>query len=143
METSLIIKTRLRGAPRWPRQLSVDLGSGRDLAVCEFEPHVTLCADSLSVQSLLWILRPPLSAPSYLALSQKEDIKNVSLIKEKRRLEFKGSGTAEQICSCTKMRQTPRVTHANQARLRDGYKDTGVLVGGTIVKVAHGGFSRV
>ena len=35
------------GAPGWLSQLSVQLGSGHDLMVREFEPHVGLCADSL------------------------------------------------------------------------------------------------
>ena len=28
-------------------RLTLDLGSGHDLMVCEFEPHVRLCADSV------------------------------------------------------------------------------------------------
>ena len=48
-----------------------DFGSGRDLMVREFEPHVGLFAVSLSVQSPLQVLCPPLSAPLLIAVSQK------------------------------------------------------------------------
>ena len=43
------------------KHLTPDFGSGHDLTVCEFEPHVGLCADS--TQSLLGILSPLFSAP--------------------------------------------------------------------------------
>ena len=33
------------GAPGWLSRLRSDFGSGHDLAVCEFEPCVRLCAD--------------------------------------------------------------------------------------------------
>ena len=46
---------------------TLDLGSGRDLTVCGFEPDVGLCAD---MQSLLEILSLSLSAP--LPIQNKE-----------------------------------------------------------------------
>ena len=43
---------------------ALDLGSGHDLAVCEIEPHVGLCADSVGPA---WdSLSPPLSASPLL-----------------------------------------------------------------------------
>ena len=33
------------GVAGWLSQLSIDSGSGHDLTVCEFEPHIGLCAD--------------------------------------------------------------------------------------------------
>ena len=33
------------GAPRWLSRLSIDFGSGHDLAVRGLEPHIRLCAD--------------------------------------------------------------------------------------------------
>ena len=56
------------GTPGWLSWLSVRLnfGSGRDLTVCEFEPQVGLCADSVAPP---WDSRfPSLSAPPLLAL---------------------------------------------------------------------------
>ena len=45
----LISEVEVRGA--WVAQsvkcLTLDFGSGRDLAVREFEPHVGICADSI------------------------------------------------------------------------------------------------
>ena len=55
--------------------LASDFGSGHDLAVRDFQPHVRLTAVSLSAHSLLQILCPPLSAPP---LSQKINIKKKS-----------------------------------------------------------------
>ena len=46
-----------------------DLGSGRDLAVCEFKPHTGLTA--VGTEPASDPLSPFLSAPSPLALSQK------------------------------------------------------------------------
>ena len=39
------------GAPGWLSRLSADFGSGHDLTVREFGPHVGLCADSLEPAS--------------------------------------------------------------------------------------------
>ena len=51
---------------RWVKPLTLDLSSGHDLMVCEFEPHIGLHAEE---QSLLGILSLPLSlAPLPLAL---------------------------------------------------------------------------
>ena len=44
----------------------LDFGSGQDLIVCEFKPHIGLCADR--AWSLLGILSPSLSSPPLLAL---------------------------------------------------------------------------
>ena len=46
MASSLGFKTHFAGVPEWLIRLSVDFGSGRDLVVCGFEPHIGLCADS-------------------------------------------------------------------------------------------------
>ena len=46
--------------------LTLDFGSGHDLVVHEFKPHVGLCAD---VQNLLGILSLPLSCSCSLCLS--------------------------------------------------------------------------
>ena len=37
-------------------RLTLDFGSGHDLTVCEFEPHVRLCADSMGPA---WDSLPP------------------------------------------------------------------------------------
>ena len=57
------------GAPEWLSQLSIQhhLGSGHDLMVCEFEPPVGLCADS--VEPAGDSLSLPLSLPLPLSLS--------------------------------------------------------------------------
>ena len=47
--------------------LTLDLGSSHDLMVCEFKPHVGLCADSAEPASDS--LSPSLSAPPLLSLS--------------------------------------------------------------------------
>ena len=39
------IQIRGAGVAQWIKYLSLDFGSGHDLAVCEFEPHIGLCAD--------------------------------------------------------------------------------------------------
>ena len=55
---------RLGGSVSW----ASDFGSGHDLAVCEFEPRIGLCAQSLEPVSDS--VSPSLSAPPYsLALS--------------------------------------------------------------------------
>ena len=53
-----------------------DFSLGHDLRVCEFEPHIGLTAVSLSMQSLLWILCPPLWPSATCALSFKKSIKH-------------------------------------------------------------------
>ena len=40
------LKYATNGAPGWLSQLSANFGSGHDLSVCEFEPHIRLCDDS-------------------------------------------------------------------------------------------------
>ena len=59
----------------WVAQLvkHPDFGSGHDLTVREFEPHIGLCADSSEPGACLGFLSPSLSAPPPLALylSQK------------------------------------------------------------------------
>ena len=42
----LRVKWDPAGASGWLRQLGTNFGSGHDLVVHEFEPHVGLCADS-------------------------------------------------------------------------------------------------
>ena len=47
--------------------LTLDFSSGHDLMVCEFKPHIGLCADSVAPA---WdSLSPSLSAPPMLAPS--------------------------------------------------------------------------
>ena len=49
------------------KHLALDFSSGHDLTVCEFEPHMGLCADS---SEPAWdSLSPSLSAPPPLTLS--------------------------------------------------------------------------
>ena len=51
---------------------TLGFGLNHDLKVCEFEPHIGLCVDSVS---LLGILSPSLSAPApllSLSLSQNK-----------------------------------------------------------------------
>ena len=52
------------GVPGWPSRLSIqlNLGSGHDLTIRGFKPHVGLCADSGS-------LLDSLSTPAWLTLS--------------------------------------------------------------------------
>ena len=44
---------------QWVRHPILDLSSGHDLMVCEFEPHVGLCADS---EEPTWDSASPLCA---------------------------------------------------------------------------------
>ena len=60
-------KKRQAGAPGWLSQLSS--GSGHDLTVREFEPHVGLCADSSEPGPASDSVSPSLSAPPPLTLS--------------------------------------------------------------------------
>ena len=49
------------------KRLTLDLGSGHDVTVCEFEPHVRLWADTTEPA---WDpLSPPLSTPPPLTLA--------------------------------------------------------------------------
>ena len=59
------------GAPGWLSRLSI--GSGHDLAVREFEPHVGLCDDSSEPGACL---RFCLSAPPPLVLCFSLSVKN-------------------------------------------------------------------
>ena len=51
------------------RHPTLDFGSGHDLTICEFEPCVVLCTDS--VEPAWDSLPPSLSAPPILSLSLK------------------------------------------------------------------------
>ena len=51
------------------KHLTLDFCSGRDLTVCEFEPHLGLCADS--VEPAWNSLSPSLSPSVSLSLSLK------------------------------------------------------------------------
>ena len=45
----IVLRRLLTGVPGWLSQLSAltpDFGSGHDLTVHDFEPHIGLCADS-------------------------------------------------------------------------------------------------
>ena len=55
-----------------------DFGSGHDLTVHEFEPHVGLCADNM--ETALDSLSPSLSAPPPLTLSQNKLKKKIKQI---------------------------------------------------------------
>ena len=44
---------KFKGTPGWLSQLSIHFGSGHDLKVRDFEPHIRLSVVSLSVQSPL------------------------------------------------------------------------------------------
>ena len=61
-----IHKSKTLGAPGWLRQLSIHLLVM--ISVCEFEPHIKLCADS--VESSWDSLSSSLSALLSLALSK-------------------------------------------------------------------------
>ena len=51
---------------------TLDLGSGRDLMVCEFEPHIGLCADRVEpAWNSLSLLSLPLPHLGSLSLSLK------------------------------------------------------------------------
>ena len=50
--------------PQLVKRLTLDLSSGHDLTVCEIEPHVGLCADSIE---------PILDSVSPLSLSLKRN----------------------------------------------------------------------
>ena len=57
---------------------TLDFASGRDLAICEFEPCVGLCANSADSLELAWdFLSLPLSAPPQLMLSLSLTISKV------------------------------------------------------------------
>ena len=53
---------RLGGSVGW----ASDFGSGHDLTVCEFEPCIGLCADSLEPGACSGSVSPSLSAPPQL-----------------------------------------------------------------------------
>ena len=46
-----------------------DFGSGHGLGICEFEPHVRLCADIQSLEPVSDSVSPSLSVPPLLRLS--------------------------------------------------------------------------
>ena len=41
---------------QWVKRLTLDVGSGHDLTVCEIEAHVGLCADSTELACKFLIL---------------------------------------------------------------------------------------
>ena len=57
----LLVMKRILGALGWLSQLSTWLCSGHDLAVCGFEPHNGLCADSWEPEASLDSVFPSLS----------------------------------------------------------------------------------
>ena len=60
----LIFLGHLGGSVGW----ASGFGSGHDLMVCEFEPHVGLCADSSELEPASDSVSPSLSAPPLLML---------------------------------------------------------------------------
>ena len=64
---------RIHSGGAWVAQLvthpTFDFGSGHDLTVCGFEPHIGLCSDS--TEPARDPLSPSLSAPPLLVLSLK------------------------------------------------------------------------
>ena len=56
-------------------------GSGHDLAACEFEPRVGLCADSSEPGSLLRILCLPLSVPPLLTYCLSLSLSKINIKK--------------------------------------------------------------
>ena len=60
---------------------TLDFGSGHDLMVCEFEPHIGLHADSVEP---LQILSLPLSLPLPCSLCLSLSLKNKSINKLKK-----------------------------------------------------------
>ena len=75
---SLVMKVRKfnsAGSPGWLSRLSIDCGSGHDLTVHWFEPHVGLCADSSKpgvcyrYYVSLSLSAPPVSLSLFLFLS--------------------------------------------------------------------------
>ena len=63
------------------KPLTLDFSSGHDLTVCEFKPHVRLCADG--VQPAWDSLSPSLTAPPPLML-----VLSLSKIKNKHKKNF-------------------------------------------------------
>ena len=65
--------SRQEGRGAWVTQLvqhpTLEFGSGHDLKVCEFKPHVKLCADS--VEPAWDSMSPSLSAPLMHSFSHK------------------------------------------------------------------------
>ena len=55
---------------QWVKHPTVDFGSGHDLTVREFKPHIGLCADR--AESAWDSLSPSLSAPPIRILSQNK-----------------------------------------------------------------------
>ena len=79
----MLIKSNIRGA--WVAQsvehLALDFSSGHDLTVCEFEPHIGLCADSAepawdSLSLPLSLPLPPLICS--VSLSQINKLKTIN-----------------------------------------------------------------
>ena len=60
-----VLLGHLGGSVGW----APDFGSGHDLTVCEFEPHIKLCADSM--EPALDSLSPSLCPSTALSLSVK------------------------------------------------------------------------
>ena len=76
------------------KSLTQDLGSGHDLTIREFEPHVWLCTgsaepawDSLSLSLSLPLPAPPLLTLSSLSLSLKTNKLKKKQLKKKEPLQ--------------------------------------------------------
>ena len=80
-------KTQMRGI--WVAQsvkhLTLGFCSGHELMVCEFEPRIRLCAES--VEPAWDSLSPSLSAPTLLALLSKQINLKKNFFKEKMKRE--------------------------------------------------------
>ena len=71
------------------KHLTLDFGSGHDLMVCEFEPHIGLCADS--EEPARDSLSPSLSALPLLSFSQNTN-------KQANKTNLHQSSTNNAIC---------------------------------------------
>ena len=82
----------------WVAQLvkrpTLDFGSGHDLVVCEFEPHVGHCADTVTVQSLPRILSlsPSLWPSCVCTLNKQTNLKNYFSVPLERRESYRELG---------------------------------------------------
>ena len=82
-------KEDFRGA--WvTRLVKLPTGSGHDLMVHEFEPHIRLCADAQSLEAASDSVSPSLSAPRplmlCLCLSKMNKCEKIKKRKEKKKL---------------------------------------------------------
>ena len=65
------------------KRLTHDFGSGHDLTVLEFEPHIGLCADS--IEPALDSLSPSLSLPLPCSCTHSLCLKNKHFLKIKKK----------------------------------------------------------